>query len=242
VDHLEPAAYLDTIATAAPALLEAGRQSLVAPVPSCPGWVVRDVVAHLASVHRWAATAVTNPPGERPDFTEAPSDGLLEWAGQQAQLLLDALRTTDPDKDVWTFGPPRSVRFWLRRQAHETVMHAWDATAAVGTPIAFDATMAADGVAEFVEIWLPRGLKRKPGSWAGETVHLHRTDGDGEWLVRLGPDGETEVERSHAKGDLAVRASAADLLLWMTNRIDDGRVEIFGDPTLVARWRAEIAF
>ena len=52
----------------------------------------------------------------------------------------------------------------------------------------------------------------------GETLHFHRTDGDGEWLVRLTPDGP-EVERAHAKGDVAVRGSASDLLLARAGRV-----------------------
>jgi uncharacterized protein (TIGR03083 family) len=238
--------YRDTIRSAARAISGAGRADLTAAVPSCPGWTVADVVAHVGSVHGWAATAVASPGPDRPEFPEPPAGmpggALVEWAEEQTAALLRTLETTDPDADVWTFGPPRTVRFWLRRQAQETSVHAWDATSAVGAPFAMTPTVAADGVAEFVDLWLERGLKRSPGSWSGESVHFHRTDGEGEWLVRIGPAGAVAVERTHGKGDLAIRAPAADLLLWITNRIGVDQVETFGDLSLADRWREEINF
>ena len=69
----------------------------------------------------------------------------------------------------------------------------------------------------------------------GETFHFHRTDGDGEWLVRLTPAGP-EIEHAHAKGDLAVRGGASDLLLVLRNRGGLDRVEVFGDAALLDRW------
>jgi uncharacterized protein (TIGR03083 family) len=246
VDLLAPSTYTETIQAAAAALIAAGRTDLAAPVTTCPGWRVADVVSHMACVHQWAATAVRSPGTDRPAFPDPPQGlqgaAFVDWAEEQASGLLRALASTDPDTEVWTFGPPRTVRFWLRRQAQETAVHAWDATSAIGAPFAMAPDVAADGVSEFVDLWLGRGLKRSPGTWNGESVHLHRTDGEGEWLVRLGPAGAVEVEHSHAKGDLAVRAPAADLLLWMTNRIGLDRVEAFGDVTLADQWRAEIAF
>ena len=70
------------------------------------------------------------------------------------------------------------------------------------------------------DVLVPRWVRGNPEDWAGESYHLHRTDGDGEWLVRLGPDGVVEAERAHAKGDVAVRGSAEDLWLWTTGRLD----------------------
>ena len=44
------------------------------------------------------------------------------------------------------------------------------------------------------------------------------------------PDGVT-FEHGHAKGDVALRGTAGDLLLWAWNRVPvDDRFEVFGDP------------
>jgi predicted lipid carrier protein YhbT len=70
----------------------------------------------------------------------------------------------------------------------------------------------------------------------GETIHLHCTDVDGEWVATLAPTG-LEVERAHAKADVAARGSASDLLCWVMGRGPIDPLEIFGDRPLLERWR-----
>ena len=66
------------------------------------------------------------------------------------------------------------------------------------------------------------------------SIHLHRTDGKGEWLIK--PFGnEIVITREHAKGDVAVRGSALALLLFLWGRNPRG-LEIFGDPNLAQAW------
>jgi len=71
---------------------------------------------------------------------------------------------------------------------------------------------------------------------AGESIHLHCTDGDGEWLVRLGADAVV-VTREHAKGDVALRAPASELLLFLWGRRDASAGEVFGDASVLERWQ-----
>jgi hypothetical protein len=59
-------------------------------------------------------------------------------------------------------------------------------------------------------------------------VHLHATDADGEWLLRF-DEGTVAVEARHAKGDAAVRGSAASLLLWLWGRVALDELEVLGD-------------
>ena len=68
------------------------------------------------------------------------------------------------------------------------------------------------------------------------SLHLHRTDGDGEWMVRT-VDGVLQVTREHGKGDVAVRGTASDLNLFMWNRLRPG-LEYFGDTAVVEAWAA----
>jgi len=252
---MEPAVHLDAITRDARTVLEMASGALDRPVPPCPGWEVADVVTHLGVIWRWAADTVelgaVTPAGERPASaarSAAPEDRsdavLLPWASAAAERLVAVLRAADPDAACWTFGLPRTARFWFRRQALETAMHSWDVGVASGVPVALDATVAADGIDEFLAVGLARHLSREPGPWQGESVHLHRTDGEGEWLVRLGPAGSVEVTRAHAKGDVALRGGAADLWLWATNRrtLDETGIEMFGDPAVVSRWREQISF
>lgn len=228
------------------ALLDAASGAMDVRVPSCPDWRVADLVTHVGLVWGWAADIVTTK--ARADMAASPDDrsddALRGWAKGRAVLLLDALGASDPEADCWTFGLPRSVRFWFRRTALEATMHAWDAEAAVGTASHIDPEVAADGVDEYLHVMVARSLRVNPDRWTGETVHLHRTDGDGEWVVRLGPDGDVAIERAHSKSDLALRGSAEALWLWCANRAtaDEVGIEQFGDEGIAARWQRGIAF
>ena len=112
-----------------------------------------------------------------------------------------------------------------RRIAHETAVHAWDAGDAVGSREPLDPALAVDGIDEFFEIFSP--LTPGPPVEPVTTVHLHATDAEGEWLVSVG-GGQFEIEHGHAKGDVAVRATASDLLLLLWNRVDLSRRAVRG--------------
>jgi uncharacterized protein (TIGR03083 family) len=242
---VEPATHLEVLSEQAEALLEAASDAMGVPVPTCPDWTVADLVVHMGLVWGWAAEIVATK--ARADGGEAPRDrsdqAIHSWAKGQVAHLLDALGAAEPDADCWTFGPPRSVRFWFRRQALETVLHSSDTQGAVGRPSRIDPEVAADGVDEHLSVMVPRSVRLRPELWAGQTVHLHRTDGDGEWVVRLGPNGEVATERSHSKADFALRGTAEALWLWCTNRAAVGELgtEAFGDTEVADRWRTEMA-
>ena len=127
----------------------------------------------------------------------------------------------------------RDVAFVRRRIAHETAVHAWDAGDAAGSRQPLDADLAVDGIDEFFEIFTPLtpGAPIEPVT----TVHLHATDRDGEWLISVG-GGLFQIERGHAKGDVAVRATASDLLLLLWNRVELGGdgFAVFGDEQAFA--------
>jgi uncharacterized protein (TIGR03083 family) len=231
----------DTIAAAGRALTDAGRASPEAPVAACPGWKVSTVVKHVALVHRWAAGVLRDYPQDAPPFPKAPADltpaELPDWADDQRDALLAAMSSSDGDRPAWGFGPLQPARFWWRRQAIETALHGWDATDAAGDAWTIPPEIGVEGVEELMEWYLARRFAGEPLTWgAGRTIHFHRTDGDGEWLLTIGDP--PVVERGHAKGDLAVRGAAADLLLWAGNRKAD--VTLFGDLGLAEAWAANV--
>lgn len=243
---VQPSRHLELLAARADALIRAAAGAMRAPVPSCPGWTEADLVAHMGAVWAWAADVVrtrrqadrTAPPAQETD------DAMCDWARRGAERLVASLGAADPDEDCWTFGPPRSVRFWFRRQALETTLHAWDAQAATGAPERIDADVAADGVDEHLFVVVPRSVRAHPGAWSGETVHLHCTDAEGEWTVRLGPDGTVETQRTHSKAELALRGGAESLWLWCANRATAASlgIECFGSAELAERWQREMRF
>jgi predicted lipid carrier protein YhbT len=92
---------------------------------------------------------------------------------------------------------------------------------------------------EFLDVVLTTRVAqdRKAAYSSGGTLHVHCTDTDGEWLMSFG-DGLVSLERSHGKGDAAVRGTASDLLLLLTNRVGPSAVETFGDAGVLDRFRA----
>jgi uncharacterized protein (TIGR03083 family) len=199
------------------------RAALTEPVSACPGWTLRDLVVHLGGIHRWATEIVRTrePQGEvQHDIAD-----LTTWFADGAAALIETLAAADPSSPCWSFTRDRSVAFWRRRQALETVVHRWDAERAVGEPGRLDPLLAADGVAEVVKLMTPRqiALERIPPLPA--TVLLHATDTADDWVLG---DGRPSA---------GVEATAEMLLLLLWHRIDPGdpRVRTTGDADQVLR-------
>jgi uncharacterized protein (TIGR03083 family) len=232
MEHWE---YIDAVTAESNALAYAAAEAGTdAPVPSCPDWTVKDLLVHMGLVQRWAAETVRARATERLPFGDPPAvpdDELTRWFRDGAVALAAELSRADPTTPVWTFGPDKTVAFWLRRQAEEVAVHRWDAENAAGDLSPVPAALASDGVDE----WLAINASRRAGG-SGETIHLHCTDVEGEWLVRWTAEG-LDIERVHAKGDVAARGTASDLDLYLWGRVPIESLEIFGDAALLDRLR-----
>ena len=239
---LDLPAAREAIETAGAALTTAARDRPDPHVPWCPDWTVSSVVAHVGCVHEWVAGMISTGATDRGPFPDAPDlagAALADWADERRVALLAALDAADPDRPMWAFGFQLPTRFWARRQAHETSVHAFDATAAAGDAWSMRGDVADDGLAEFLTVFLPFQWHRRPPSWGeGKTIHFHRTDGDGERLLTI--SSQPAVSDGHAHGDLAVRGSGQDLLLWTLNR--PAKVELIGDEALADAWSMHVRF
>jgi len=217
-------------------LSTAARHDPTAAVPTCPGWTVDDLLRHVGTTHRWAERIVRERMMERGELETPPAHDSLSWYEAGLAQLVVTLRDADPSASVWTFSPnDRTVTFWIRRQLHETTIHRVDAELATGAVTPIDPAHAVDGVAEVLEVMAPRVART--GSAPGGTVHLHATDIEGEWLIRF-LDSAIEVETGHAKGDAAVRGTAAELYLWLWGRDDGAGLERFGDESVAEKLRS----
>jgi uncharacterized protein (TIGR03083 family) len=239
--------FLDQLARNSARLADAaGAAGTDADVPSCPGWTVKELLDHCVTGDAWARTIVEQGKAgstERVLPADAdPSlrgDVLVQAFRDGARELLTTLSSAAPDTPVWTFSSTnRTASFWQRRRSHETSIHRYDAEVAAGTPTPLDATLAADGIDEFLTVFLPR-LVDNFSDVGDATVHVHCTDVEGEWLVAR-RNGEVTVTAEHAKGDVAARGTASDLLLFLWGRIPADSLEVFGDADLLARFRQAI--
>jgi uncharacterized protein (TIGR03083 family) len=217
------------------ALLEAVAAAPQAEVAACPGWTNRDLAKHLGNVYSFviAQLRARNPETRAPaEPNPAPDDGdITPWFRERHQEVLATLRATPPATSVWTFGPDKTAAFFFRRMAHETAVHRWDAQRAAGALAPIDPELACDGINEAMEVFM---LHRRANEPPESSLHIHRTDGEGEWML-VAKDGTLTITHEHAKGDAAARGSAQDILLYLWGR---GRaaLECYGDDALIDAW------
>ena len=204
-------------------------------VPTCPGWTVRDLVAHVGMVHRWAAGHVSGSPIDAPETVEAAAmsePDILGWFDEGATALLQAIVDAPDDLSAFVFlkNAPAPKVFWTRRQCHETTIHAVDALAArLGrSPLRGEtwitADLALDGLDELLRGFVPR---RSQGVHPpAETVLVVRPDDTPfSWRLAMGPDHPVEVSvvdgaSSAAYGtiDRELAGHPVDLYLQLWNR------------------------
>lgn len=215
---------------------------LDAAVPTCPGWDVRALLAHIGMVHRWAAGVVrAEPDAAKNSDHPAPPDGVVEWFRSGHAALVEALSAAPADLDVWSFLPaPSPLAFWARRQAHETAIHRADAEAAVGQTPTFDDTFALDGIAELLEGF----YARKGGKFRadpGFSLHVAPDGSDVSWTMQVDADGRTVTRHDSAaeaaSADCTIRGSSQALYLELWNRGTDGAIHTTGDANVMQQWR-----
>jgi len=229
----------------------AASAGLEAPVPTCPGWVVRDLVRHVGGVHRWATDIVATPRTEPWDVEldvvvgAWPADQeLLDWFAQGHAALLAALMHADPQLACWTFlAAPSPLAMWARRQAHETAMHRVDAELARGAAVTpFSAGFADDGIDELLTRFITRQGQRLRSD-APRSLHIRCLDRPGGWYLLIGP-GSVETRRDMHEADCHVIGPASDvyLALWSRQSVDGltvtgdrGVLDLFLDRVHV-RW------
>jgi uncharacterized protein (TIGR03083 family) len=219
VTPLSYLAHFDGAAADFAAMLDSG--DLDAPVPGCPGWQLADLAHHLGGVHRCARSAIVDGrPGQ--ETLDAPTEraALAAWFRVGAAALADVLRTTDPATPCWTFGPkPRTAAFWLRRQAHETALHTYDAAASQGRSMTLEPALALDGIDEIVTMFLPRQIRLGRIAPPPVSLALEPIEG-GRWVLA----GDDPAPAATVSGP----AEAVLLLLWHRVGLDDSRVTISG--------------
>jgi len=239
---MDTSTHLDVLEGEGKALAAAAASAgLDTPVPTCAGWLVRDLVQHVGQIHRWAMSYVitgrTTPPNENDSPAQPPPDSeLLGWFGDGHAALVAALRAMGDDLDCWAFLPAPSPRaFWARRQAHETAIHRADAERAAGEHPGYDPAFAADGVDELLFGFFA-GSRGRLVADPAVRLGLRSIDSPDAWTMTIGPDGR-EAERGTADADCTVSGPASELYLLLWNRTDASRCQIDGDAAVLDLWR-----
>jgi uncharacterized protein (TIGR03083 family) len=221
-------------------LAAASRQPLDTPLPGLAPWRLEELVAHLGSAHRWAAGVVRTRELTRPD-PDARPDGpdLLPWFEVGLAELVDVLDREDPDVPCPAFGRhnPQTVGFWMRRQAHETTIHRWDAESPLGVPGPIGPALATDGIDELLQVF----TRARGGQVLRAPLLVATTDTGAAWLLTPTDEpGRVDVVRDDG---LPVGPAAVDglhgnaeqvlLALWHRHPVDGAGLRLEGDDAAV---------
>lgn len=236
-----------------------------APVPSCPDWTAGDLLWHLVEVQwLWGSIVAqrrTTAPDDELDADRPPRPpaiaGLVELLATTSRRLEDALERTDPATPLWSWSSNGGDAAWVRRrQAHEVLVHRFDAELAAGLPIGpTTPAIAHDGIDELVSEFLtgvPAWGRFTP---SGRSVVVRTTDTGGSWGLSFGrmtgtsprsgrdwdlPAAMPTDERS-AGADAVVSGPSATLHSWLWGRAGGDGIDVDGDGTVFDELRALVA-
>ena len=215
-------------------------------VPTCPGWTLRDLLEHTGIVHRHKTETVRGGwLDASPPQPSGPDGDILEWFDLGVVEMLRVFRTSDLSKPTWTWCPHQhDADWWVRRMAHETVIHGADALIAAGGPGRVGPELAIDGVDEILDEMMIGGP-----AWgtitAGDGVIAMEVEGR-QWVVRRASFSGTSPSSGNSYDGLPALVYAADhepdaviatdpatldLWLWGRGDLPDGAAS--GDGSLV---------
>ncbi|MGI5372869.1 maleylpyruvate isomerase family mycothiol-dependent enzyme [Streptomyces sp. CA-251387] len=223
---------------------------MTAPVPSCPGWNLGQLLRHVGGDHRWAQEVVRTGdarpfPEDLSAHTHERESFLTPWLIEGAAALSTTLRSAGPDARVWTPADDRdSTSFWARRMTYETVVHRADAALVTGTDFTLDDDLAVDAVEEWLEFsTVSEAFAPRPDLpdllGPDRTLGFGTTDA-GAWLVDLTGDRPAWRPGSH-DATVAVRGPVTDLLLFLYRR-PASAIEVQGDTALLDLWLTRTGF
>ena len=245
MDHLENCELLEGEIERFASLVESTTPSIS--VPSCPGWTVGDLVVHLGSVHRWAEYLVKLRAPSRMAPLESATDYAPggDWIRRGGASLLSTLRTAEPTTAMWAWGRDQHVRFWSRRQLHETLIHRFDLELAKAEPPSAPGHVVVDTIDEFLDnldaaAYFSPKVARLRGE--GETIVFRALDTGHSWTVTLRPDRfEVEPDEQPANASLSGPALELSLVMYRRKALAGSELEVEGSADLVAFWLANSA-
>lgn len=243
---MDSARLLECLASDSARLRAVATRDLNAPVPTCPGWTVEDLVRHVAHGYLNVVVPRLLPPEHAPthDLSALEPLAALEL-GYTAMTSAFAAHAAHDDPRPAT---PDTARFWIRRMAHETVIHRVDAELALHeTPAPIPPDQALDGVEEFLTVFLAQETQQWTDQYAADLSDwaqrwLLLSAGDAHWRIVVRANGvyATPLDPPSAPHDTpaaSIRAEPDVLLRWFYNRADPNLVTTTGDQRMAAQLR-----
>lgn len=232
--------YLETLESDFRRLREVVAGALDEKVPSCPEWTGADLARHVAEVYLHKTEGMRRGEFPTPWPPDLGPDPLAALDRAYRELPAEFAARSPGDAAPSWYEPGRTVGWWMRRMAQETVIHRIDAELAAGVePLPVPADLAADGIDEVLVCFLAYATTAYPdylGDYLqgcdGSTVRVDTESAS--WLVQLGPDVVT-VERTSADAEAVIRGSEDAVLRWLWRRTGNASVELDGNRAVVGK-------
>jgi uncharacterized protein (TIGR03083 family) len=243
---MEPGRYLELLEQDGALLASAARKAdLDAPVPACPGWAVRDCVAHTAGVYQHKVACIRLGRYASDDEREQPTGvELVAWFDATLAAIVAELGERAPTAPAYTFSATdQTVGFWYRRMAQETAVHRVDVEGALGATTPIDVELAVDGIDEVLDVFMDHDWATvSPDEWgavdphAGEGTTIAVHSGARVWRSTLGPE-RIVLARNDGPADATVSGDPEDVLLWLWGRRPDTAVSLNGGSSALSAFR-----
>ncbi len=219
-----------------------------AKVPNCPDWTVDELAHHVAQtyLHKVECIRLGAFPEDWPPRLDPDPVAVLD---EQFGALTAAFDPRDPADPAATWhDPDQTVGFWIRRMAHETVIHRVDAEQAAGIELApIDEETALDGIDEFLSLFIGFFSRKYPEEYGSalrepDPRPLAVTSGGRTWTLTTTEAGVEVVSTQSAAGAehaaVTVSGRPEEVLLWLWVRTDDNAVSVTGDGQALAQLKA----
>lgn len=223
----------------------------------CEGWTAAHVVAHVITGDQLIRALVWDATGQGRHGQDLPLDfadrhrrfeAVATWepaklkeharkeSAQTIAAVAEALEHAPETIVLMPIGPAampvlRSMRL------NEYIIHGHDLGPAIGRPMTAPAWFFDRALGDAVNR-MTRLHPRSPHKGKSASFHIHRTDGEGEWIL-LAAGGESMVKPGHGNADVALRGPAEGLFWVMLGRgtPQEQGVELHGDPALAAAFK-----
>jgi uncharacterized protein (TIGR03083 family) len=237
--------YVSIISDEASRIVSAYERDPRSPVPWSDRWSVGTVARHVAGTHHVVAEIIRGRPDA--DFglfdqLETPakdSPEFVAWFRSGTASLLRQLSSVPGEAECWSwFASGGHVGWWARRMALEAVIHRFDADAAQGRPFSVAPDVAADGVDEYLDVFVAAS-RAAVDAPAGPTIGFECSDRTEQWWLDLSVHGDRTLSRDPRTSSLRIRGTAQELLLFLWGRVpvsDAAGVAVLGDVGVLDRW------
>lgn len=223
----------------------------------CEGWTAAHVVAHVATGDQLFRARVFDAIGRDVAGLDLPVDfadrqrrfeawstweprRLKEAAHRESELAVAAIaEAAERAPQVIVTVPFGQVPIAVVRglRLNEYIIHGYDLMPAIGRSITIPDWFIDRGLGDSMAMMI-RLHQRSPHKGKSASFHIHRTDGEGEWIVRA-EGGQAVVESVHGKAEVAMRGPAEGLywVLMGRGKPEEHGVEVHGDPALAASFK-----